>query len=512
MTPRTLQLAVALAAFAGALTGAAQAQPTPQPALPDAIPQDSVEAATPDLESRAQKLAGDAARLLTQGNLPAAEKALRDQLKLQPGNFVVYYNLACARAMQNDPAGAGEWLVKSVEHGFSDIYQLRRDPTLRPVREDANYRAIVEHWPAILEARRDANLKGVKTIFKTGYAETRDEALRVIYLSAFDAGSTQSAVAELSLVARWCEAQFLPGLTDPAAAKDDAWAIVVLPSRADYEKWATLKYGVNAVKDTSMIAGAYDHDLKRLVSMDLGATLRHEFLHLLHWRMITRTGQTPPIWIMEGLGSVVEDYDARDGMLVPAPSWRTNISKRVEGLGNLPTVKQLADLSWRDFQLRRPLLNYAASRTVFMFLAQRGQLRPWADAYAAGFADDPSGLRAMETATGLSGPELQRELRTYVKSLPAVAETIKSGMASLGIDVDAGTGEGPVVAEVPRSRDGKPHPLRLGDVLTAIDGKPVRDLAELVRVLSGYKPGDVVEVSYRRGRSAGAAKMTLDKR
>jgi S1-C subfamily serine protease len=48
-----------------------------------------------------------------------------------------------------------------------------------------------------------------------------------------------------------------------------------------------------------------------------------------------------------------------------------------------------------------------------------------------------------------------------------------------------------------------------GDVITAIDGKPTRDIAELVRVLGAMRVGDDVKVEYRRGRRAGAADVVL---
>ncbi|MBI1190786.1 MAG: PDZ domain-containing protein [Tepidisphaera sp.] len=97
-----------------------------------------------------------------------------------------------------------------------------------------------------------------------------------------------------------------------------------------------------------------------------------------------------------------------------------------------------------------------------------------------------------------------------MRSLPAVPEEIRSGAASLGLEVDAGSGEGPVVLSFDR-RTGA-QGLHINDVITAIDGKPVRDMSELVRVLSGYKPGDEVEVSYRRYKLTGTAKIVLVKK
>jgi S1-C subfamily serine protease len=51
--------------------------------------------------------------------------------------------------------------------------------------------------------------------------------------------------------------------------------------------------------------------------------------------------------------------------------------------------------------------------------------------------------------------------------------------------------------------------LKTGDVVTSIDNRTTRDLAELVRVLSAYRPGDIVTVAYRRGKNYGETPVEL---
>ena len=105
--------------------------------------------------------------------------------------------------------------------------------------------------------------------------------------------------------------------------------------------------------------------------------------------------------------------------------------------------------------------------------------------------------------------EIDADFKAWVRLLPAVPEEIKPGMASLGVEIEAGSGDGPVVVSVPRRKDGVKVDLKPSDVITAIDGKPVREMAELVRVLGGYEPGTTVEVSYRRFKLSGTSKVTL---
>jgi len=51
---------------------------------------------------------------------------------------------------------------------------------------------------------------------------------------------------------------------------------------------------------------------------------------------------------------------------------------------------------------------------------------------------------------------------------------------------------------------------RYGDVVVAVDGKPVRAFSELPRVLKGHKPGDVVRLTVIRGLPNAGTKVDLD--
>ncbi len=50
---------------------------------------------------------------------------------------------------------------------------------------------------------------------------------------------------------------------------------------------------------------------------------------------------------------------------------------------------------------------------------------------------------------------------------------------------------------------------RLGDIITAIDGEPVRNFDDLYRLLDSRAAGDLVEVTYRRGAETLAARVEL---
>jgi hypothetical protein len=289
----------------------------------------------------------------------------------------------------------------------------------------------------------------------------------------------------------------------------------------DLRKWIVAVYGMDAVQGFSGIGGHYDHDQKRLVAMDLGATLRHEFFHVLHWRSATRLGQDHPIWIQEGLCSLVEDYeqgaDGKPESMRPVASWRSNIAKRLAAGGKLPSIKSLATMRRDRFNTSVPLSNYAQARTFFLYLFQQSKLKEWYAHYTAHYEDDPTGLKSIEAVLGKAVPQIDREYRAWLKSLPEVAEQNRPGNVGIGADVESGDGDGPVIVALPRDATRGESPakkagLRVGDVITAIDGQPTRDLNELVRILGTHKPGDEVEVTYRRGKTHAAARVTLEHR
>ncbi|MDX2132257.1 MAG: PDZ domain-containing protein [Planctomycetota bacterium] len=468
------------------------------------------EARDPDRQALANDYFRRALEAFNRADYAAAEGFLRRQLAIQPRNFVIHYNLACCRSLQGDAPGGLEFLERAIELGFSDIAHLRRDTHLARVRELPGFTRIVDNWPAIQAAALEANLAHQKSLLTGTYREWRDDRLRLVYLSAYNGESDAKVSDELARLADWCETTAMPGvLSDPDAA-NDAWVIVVLPTQKDFDAWTTSVYGRTAVRGTSMIAGSYEHDSKRLVAMDLGATLRHEFLHVLHWRAMTRRGQAHPIWIMEGLCSLAEDYDlAPDGSVRPVPSWRTNTLRRIERIGTLMPIEDLARLSQLKFTSSRPLAHYAIARGVFLYLAQRERLGAWYTHYTTNYRDDPSGVKSLEVALDMPIEQINADFRAWVRALPEVAEEIAPGKASLGVEVENGSGDGPVVRSVRRRKADPKVDLRPGDVITAVGGRPTRDLAELVRVLSSFEPGEAVEVSYRRVRLVGTTTVTL---
>ena len=78
-----------------------------------------------------------------------------------------------------------------------------------------------------------------------------------------------------------------------------------------------------------------------------------------------------------------------------------------------------------------------------------------------------------------------------------------------GEDVDLGTMEGIYVAKVSEESAAEEAGMKEGDVITAIDGKPVNKMAELQEVLAKKRPGDKVTVTYLRDKKKATKTLTL---
>jgi hypothetical protein len=409
---------------------------------------------------------------------------------------------------------------------------MEADPMLAPVRALPEYKDMIERWDAVLDAHREAGLTLAKGLFPDAKQAVSDERLRLNYINAFHEDSFRAAREEITRLADWADANVFPGILDPKAMTDDAWVVVVLPSQKDFKRWAVSMFGPDILQGFSTVGGAYTHDTRRLVAQDLGPTLRHEFLHVLHWRSMVRLNQRHPIWIQEGICSLVEDYDMIDAKLSPSTSWRTNTVQRMRSAGVLLPIRTLAQRTNQQFQGQHRMGLYAQSRGVFFYLWQKGKLRDWYARYTTEYAEDPSGVLSLERSVGMKAEDFDKEFKAWAAGLTLVPEEMRNGMATLGVEVDTGTGEGPVVlsfqkkaptpvrvnggntppgtaANPPSGQPRKPDRLEPGDIITAIDGQPVRDLPELLRRMGTLRPGQVVPLSVRRVKLLKTIEVTL---
>ncbi len=78
-----------------------------------------------------------------------------------------------------------------------------------------------------------------------------------------------------------------------------------------------------------------------------------------------------------------------------------------------------------------------------------------------------------------------------------------------GKDIDLGTMEGIYVAKIVEESSAGEAGLKVGDVITAIDGKEMNKMADLQEYLAKKRPGDKVSVSYLRDKKKASKTLTL---
>jgi len=450
----------------------------------------------------------------------AAERHARAWVRLRPDDFIPHYNLAAAlaqlsattidddakaAAILNDAAGE---LDRAVELGMTSKYQLVADGSLKPLRKHPTYRALLETWPSQLERAIDARLERSRAAFPKSYTFEKNAEWRMAFASGFAARAFETAKADMASVLAWWQREVLPAdgvfvVTD--GPSPDPWVMVSLPSRKDYLAFSARQFGARS----KYIPGVYDNQRKELVAQDLGATLRHEFCHVLHYRDSDRRGQIHAVWIQEGLCSLVEDVEVVKGevdgpaILKPVASWRTNSVKRLARGGKPIALSKLVTFDLATFTRDGTALpSYALARTVFLYLQDRGKLRAFYANYVSGWKADATGAAALEATLGRTLSEIDKDLIGWLKTIADVPDEVRPGPTRLAITVGATAGDGLTIEEVERTpRGDRASPtgdLRAGDTLLSVAGSPVHDANALARLLGTLKAGTEVEIIYRR--------------
>lgn len=472
---------------------------------------------------------------------PAAIAALKELVKLAPGDPVVRYNLACVAAQSGDIDSAELALRKCLELGFTDFPRMMKEPDLKPVQEGVVFQALQQGWRELQDTGVDYRIEqfrkrlaaGGQSAQQRGYRFEKDNDLRMAFVSGFSKDGHEETKAELKRIVRYWETHVLPPQADgtPTAAsvtqgsQPDPWVVIFLPNGVDYQAWAQATLGAKV----NSIGGLYDNWKQQLVARDMGPTLRHEFWHALHWRHMSRIGQVHAMWVQEGLCSLIEDIDltpadaSKSGQdeVQPVASWRTNTCKRMVKTNLLPKLSALMSMDEKTYMGSRVLGNYAASRAFFLWLAtqpepqpaktgdapagetpSRTLLRAWYAAYLADFATDPTGKTTTERILGKPLDKLDKDFRAWIVKLPDVGEANAPGIPTLPADLQPVGGEGMVVADT-GTNDLLKNPLLVGDVIVSVDGHSVRDQTELARLLGGwngltFKHGQQVALKVRR--------------
>lgn len=332
------------------------------------------------------------------------------------------------------------------------------------------------------EAHRIAKVQTER--FGEGYTARVDLQRHIVYVSALDDRHLEQTVQRL--------AAFAEAYRRTMPASRPAWNItVILPTVEDYRK-LDLPH--------ERCAGFYSPAGRRLVSIDRGRTLFHEFTHALHHADIAAAKQVHPPWVCEGLATLFEASTITPSGLKPGIDARLPALQRALKANRAIGLEPLLKMGHKAF-MQQAELAYPSARYVMLYLHQRGRLRAWYQRYKAAFRRDPHGIRTFEEALGNRLFLLERDWQKWVLSLRMPANERRLRQGRLGLEVKS-TAQGVEVAAVlPGSAAQRAGRIRVGDLVEEFNGHSVRTPADLVGAIRAARALQTVKVQLvRSGR------------
>ncbi len=183
-------------------------------------------------------------------------------------------------------------------------------------------------------------------------------------------------------------------------AQDPAEVITVWLFRDDdsYRRNARLLFG-----DTPETPFGYYSERHHALVMNIGTgggTLVHEIVHPF---MRANFPKCPP-WFNEGLGSLYEQCQERDGHIAGLPNWRLAGLQEAIRAGNTVSFRELAAKNEHEFYgpPNNPRYSqfYGQSRYLCYYLQEKGLLVKFYRAFTAAARQDPTGYATLQRTLG----------------------------------------------------------------------------------------------------------------
>ncbi len=426
----------------------------------------------------------------TQGALSLWVKILESD----PQDTVALYNSACAVTRLGYKQEAFKLLDLAVQFGFVNFEHLKSDSDLDPLREDPRYAELLASVEKRYGEAAQHMEEWARETLGAGAIVERDEALRLVMASNLDRETFERMKGTITAQMRMQIATIFDG-------PPNSYVLVLVPTP---EKADQL---IGSIR----IGGFYDHDTRRLVLRDIGPSLRHELTHALDHAQMDRLNQTHPMWIQEGVASMFEMYDIDE-----AGHYRVLDNTRLNIVLNLKRGAALT--GWRDFFTQkddefnrvRARAKYAEARAIFQFLAEKGLFERWYRLYLTTCAEDRTGVLAFERLFDQSLDEIERDYRIWLGTKGKVPEVVRWSQPSMGVWIaDQAANDGVQVLDVNPGGAAKAAGVRRGDVITAIDDRPMYAVEEVVAEILRRVDGEQITLRLRRGRTYRDVKLNL---
>ena len=426
---------------------------------------------------------------IAEANIVRAFSARRYERALQqidtylarwPESPNMIYNQACAYALMGNREASSQSLLRAVERGFREFGQMKLDPDLASMRDHPTFQAIIE---AENRVDRNSSIQQVERWKKRwgeyGYTFDSDPERNLHFITSVDATSHRQMKDMLQKQADQMSDSLFT--TSP-----DYWCLIAVPTAKDAKK----------IFESETTAGVYVHNDRQLISRDIGASMRHEFAHLMHYGDMERRNQRHAMWVQEGIASLYEDYEiSSDGSITFAPNLRHNIARNQINRNLAVDLQDLFDMTPRRF-MKGNARYYPQVRSLFEFLADLKLLEEWYEMYTETWDRSPEGTLAWEKIFGVPLEDVERRWKKWVVGRGEIDVRIDYGDASIGV-AGEDAGDGIKITSV-QSRNARRAGLRQGDVIVAVDTTPVRARGELVQAIAKKRVGERVRLRIRR--------------
>lgn len=483
---RIMLRAAAALAMAGACSASARQEPPPGP--PAQAP-----ASPLDAEAIA-RLHEEAIEKYESGETEDALALWLEILQAEPRDTQALYNSACAVTKLGYKDEAFQLLDRAVQFGFVNFEHLKHDADLAPLRDDPRYAALIDSVEKRYGEAAQYMEQWSRQVLGADAIVERDDDLRLVLATNLDRETFEHMRKTIS-------GQFRMQIDTIFDGPPNSYVLVMVPTPEKADEM------IGSVR----VAGFYDHDTRRLVLRDIGPSLRHELTHVLHHAQMDRLSQDHPMWIQEGLASMFEMYDIDEsGHYRVLDNTRINIAINLKRSAALTKWRDFFAQEDRKFNRIRAGAKYAEARAIFQYLAEQGLFEKWYRLYLSTCSEDRSGALAFERLFDKPLDEIELDYRLWLGGKEKIPEEVRWGQPSIGVWLaDQAANDGVLVLDVNPGGAALQAGIRAGDVITAINERPMYAVEEIVADILKRGDGEEVTLRLRRGRVYRDVKVML---